>query len=325
MNETNQAVMIENSTGTMKLRVIPTGAAVTDLWFTSESGEQRNLVVSYEEDAEYQSNPYFLGAAIGRSAGRQGEGRVKMPGGKVLNLPANEGRHHLHGGDATIAKKDWELRQTANNKVVCTVISPDGDGGYPGDVRISVTYEVTDEAEWKISYLAEASEDTPLNLTQHTYFNLSGEKKEVTEHQLTLDSDRVLFLEPEDIPGSPVTVDQEPDFDFRQGKSLSFLPAAGHPQLVQVGGGVDHPFLLNKSRKPDILLEGHGLQMAVDTDDEAVVIYTGNKFDGERYLKYQGICVETQFRPNALDQCILKAGDAFSKTTIFRFSSKSTI
>lgn len=322
LNETNQAVTIQNPQGTMKMRIIPTGAAVTDLWLTLTDGEERNLVVSYKDDAEYRTNPYYLGAAIGRSAGRQLEGRVKMPDGTELKFPPNEGRHHLHGGDATIAKKDWELKKTAENKVVCTVISPDGDGGYPGDVRITVTYEVTDESEWKISYQAEASEDTPLNLTQHTYFNLSGERQPVTEHQLTLDSDQVLFLDPEDIPEKPVAVVNEPDFDFREGKSLAYLPGAEHPQMLQVGGGVDHPFLLNHSKKPDILLEGHGLQMEVDTDDEAVVIYTGNKFDGERYLKYQGICIETQYRPNALNQCILKAGEALSKGTVFRFSSK---
>ena len=321
MHASDKSVIIENKSGTMKMRVIPTGACVTDLWLTDGNGKKRNVVVSYEDEERYKTNPYYLGAAVGRSAGRQKDGIITMPDGSVIKVPANEGTHHLHGGEAGLSRQEWTLHQSAPDKVVCTILSPDGDGGYPGDVRVSVTYEVTDENRWIISYSAESSADTPLNLTQHTYFNLSGTTQPVTDHSLSIDADRVLFLDEEDIPERIVQVGDEPDFDFRARRNLSFLPEATHSQMTQVGGGVDHPFLLNKAVTPEIVLESPDLRLEVTTDDEAVVIYTGNKFDGEEYRKYQGICIETQYRPNALGDTVLRKGDIYQKETVFQFKN----
>ena len=198
---------------------------------------------------------------------------------------------------------------------------------------MQVTYTLNNENELIISYQAISDEDTPFTLTNHTYFNLSGNvKRDILQHELKIKSDRFLPLDHEFIPTGEIKDVAGTPFDLRQGKKLREAIESTDPQIVLVGQGYDHPFVLNAHYEKEIVLfdPKSGRTLVVETDEPGVVVYTGNhlpngeKMNGVLSRKYLGICLETQALPDAVHHsnfpsCILRAGEVYSSTTKYAF------
>ncbi|MCR6110134.1 galactose mutarotase [Bacillus sp. A301a_S52] len=327
-NEEIIAYTIKNKVG-MTLTALNYGAAITEICVSDRYGKKENVVVTYDNIEDYEDNPYYLGVVVGRTAGRTKDGLL-MVNGNNYQLEKNDGNNHLHGGVKGLAKRVWNVEEKQSS-LVFTYVSEDEEDGYPGQVSFKLTYELTDNNELIISYYAETDAMTPINLTNHTYFNLSGDKKrDIQEHSLQVASSNVYELDNESIPTGIVPVDKFRELDFRNAKKVKEAFFSDHDQIVKVGNGIDHPFLLEgDSIEEKIALIDHmsGRKLLVKTSDPAVVIYSGNQIKSTPLLnggtanKYDGICLETQMPPNETERYLINKGEIYQKQTIFSFDT----
>lgn len=327
---------LSNKAG-MSVSFLNYGGIITKMITPDQNGKLENIVLGYENYNEYKDNPNCFGAIIGRVAGRIENAQFHL-NGQEYHLQNNEGNHHLHGGETAFHHTLWDaspIHQETRIGVKLTHTSPDGEGGYPGRVHVSVTYWLTTDNDFIIDYEAESDQDTALTLTNHTYFNLSGLKDTVGQHVVTMNSDRFLELDEELIPtGKLVDVSNTP-FDLRHGKSLEEGFNSTYPQNLIAGNGYDHYFLLNDTDQPNILVEHEqsGRTLTVTTNQPGVVMYTANgledglKLNGGMSEKHLGVCFETQGPPASLHHddlpsIILKANETYEKQTVFSFGNK---
>jgi aldose 1-epimerase len=311
------------------------GCIITKIITPDKAGNYENIVLGFERFEPYITNSPYFGAVIGRVAGRIQHASFELDG-KTYTLYKNENNNHLHGGvkgfhrviwDAAVVEKENEIG------VQFSYTSPDGEEGYPGNVHVQVTYTLNNENELIISYNATSDQNTLLNLTNHTYFNLSGNlKRDILHHRLKIKSDQFLELDKEFIPtGTLLDVDNTP-FDLRRGKIIEEGVTANHSQIKLVGQGYDHPFLLSTHHDEEIVLSDpeSGRTLTVETDEVGVVVYTGNQLPngmdiyGVPSRKYLGICLETQGLPDAIHHShfpssILRAGETYSSVTKYMF------
>ncbi|KMK76598.1 aldose epimerase family protein [Alkalihalobacillus pseudalcaliphilus] len=319
----------------LSISVINYGCIITKIMMPDKHGNRENIVLGFEQVKGYQEAPYF-GAVIGRVAGRI-KGSEFQLNGTNYQLASNEGEHHLHGGVKGFDQAIWHVEEKKSEQGVAlelTYTSVDGEEGYPGNVTIKITYSLTSDDVFSISYQATSDQDTLLNLTNHSYFNLSGEAKEtVLKHQLTMPSEHFLKLDEHLLPtGEYHSVVQTP-FDFRKGRLILDGVHSEHPQNQLVGFGYDHPFILNEGQDSPIQLldESSGRLMEVTTTEPCVVLYTGNHISstlqiGDRTAeKYIGLCLETQKHPDAIHHptfpsVVLKKGELYESKTIYTFS-----
>lgn len=316
----------------MKVSFLDYGCIITKIIVPDREGNFENVVLGYENADHYVQNPWYLGAVIGRFAGRIGEGSFELEG-KTYTLEQNDGNNHLHGGKAGFDKVVWQSECVAGG-VQFTYESPDGEGGYPGNVKVTVTYTLNDENEFAIRYEAVSDQQTLLNMTNHTYFNLSGGlKRDITDHLLQIDSDRYAELNEELLPTGMLRPVEDTAFDFRRGQPIRAGVESDDPQNELAGGGYDHPFVL--SGGGDIVLsdEQNGRVLRMKTDQNCVVLYSGTQItDGEELhggvsRKYAGLCLETQGLPDSIHQPhfpqnIIDAGDTYTSHTVYQFSTK---
>ncbi|WP_158282120.1 aldose epimerase family protein [Salipaludibacillus keqinensis] len=316
---------ISNNSG-MSLTALTYGAAITELNVPNNQGKSENVVIRYDDVSFYEENPHYLGVIVGRTAGRTEDGVLNI-GQETYQLEKNDGNNHLHGGKKGLAKSIWDVTQE-DGTLTFTYISPDGEDGYPGEVQFKVSYHLSDQNQLIIHYWAKPNKRTPINLTNHSYFNLTGDKKrDVLGHRLKINSSTFYELNAESIPLSKKLADEKPVFDFRHSKTLSEVVSNDYEQIKIVGGGIDHPFLLDDSQQEKIVLSDptSGRSLGVKTDDPAVVIYSGNQIKEQPALnggtaeKYDGICIETQMPPNETESYLVDAGAIYQKQTIFSF------
>ncbi|GGJ58128.1 aldose 1-epimerase [Anoxybacillus voinovskiensis] len=311
------------------------GCIITKIVTPDRHGNYENIVLAFDDFSSYLTNHPYLGAVIGRVAGRIKNASFEL-NGKTYTLYKNENGNHLHGGKKGFHHAIWQgagFSRKDEVGVQFSYTSPDGEEGYPGNVDVHVTYTLNNQNELTISYRATSDKDTPITLTNHTYFNLSGNvKSDILQHQLKIKSDRFLELDHEFLPtGALLDVTGTP-FDLREGKTIKEGVEATHPQIVSVGQGYDHPFLLNTHHDEEIVLldPESGRTLIVETDEPGVVVYTGNqlpseiKVNGAPARKYLGICLETQALPDAVHHshfpsCILRAGEMYSSVTKYTF------
>ncbi|SER76199.1 aldose epimerase family protein [Salipaludibacillus aurantiacus] len=321
---------IENSRG-VSLTALNYGAAIIELLVPDQYGKKENIVINYSDISDYENNPHYLGVVAGRTAGRTAEGILNFDG-RSLQLDKNDGNNHLHGGFKGLSRKIWDVIQD-EARLTFECVSADGEDGYPGEVSFKVVYELTDENKLVISYWAEPDEKTPINLTNHTYFNLSGDKKTtVLDHILQLSSSKFYELAPDSIPIGTTDVDRHPAFDFRAGKPIRDAIEQEDKQLEIVKGGLDHPFLLDEQPKVKARLSDpkSGRTLAVETEDPAIVVYSGNQIEqkpelnGSEGKKYDGICLETQMPPNETETYLVDKGDIYEKQTVFSLGTTDT-
>lgn len=320
----------------MIFRCINYGCIITDIIMPDRTEKAENVVLGFDNMADYIDHSPFFGAVIGRVAGRISNAQFNL-NGREYKLAKNEGSHHLHGGKTGFGDVIWDykvIEEEDKAGVEFSYISIDGEEGYPGTVHVRTTYLLNEKDELEITYQATTDEDTIINLTNHSYFNLSGDlNKKISEHDLKLKSSQFLELDKEMIPtGERVSVNQTP-FDFREGARINQGIDSGYPQNELAGNGYDHPFILDDHFDKEMILydSESGRQLIVETDQPCVVIFTSNQYEGEYLIRgvkphhHMAICLETQGFPDAINQekfpsILLKKDEEYKAVTKYSFS-----
>lgn len=303
---------LENTNG-LKIVVLNYGAILKELILPDKNGRFENCVIGYNNLESYESNDAYLGAIIGRVAGRIDNGSFEIDG-RMFKTTKNEGGNTLHGGIEGFHKKLADVRKIENNefqKIKLSFKSSDGEEGFPGNLLVEVSYILyLKEDVLKIKILAKTDKKTYLNPTTHSYFNLTGNcKSDISSHNLKINSDYYAPLDRDMICRSRFVKVDDTAFDFRKGKKISDALESKDEQIL-LASGVDHAFDLNNSDKKvkNVLTfweSQSGRMMEMFTDSTHMVFYTGNflqnanKSIEDKILNYQGVCFEAQEIPNA--------------------------
>jgi len=328
--------LLKNRNG-MEVRLASYGARITSIKVPDRNGAMADVVLGFNTVEPYRSSvkkPY-LGATLGRYAGRIADGRFTLDGVEHV-LAQNSGPNHNHGGSTGFDKVVWEAKQLRNG-VQFDYTSPDKEEGYPGTLKAQVTYTLTDANELSIDYRATADRPTPVNLSNHTYFNLAGEgSATVLDHELMIDAEEMLVIGKTSVPTGKIASVAGTPFDFRHPKPVGRDINQTNEQLAN-GSGYDHTFVLNPkkgAKKPATTLyeKTSGRKMQVFTDQPGLQLYTANFLDGSLigksgrpYLKRGSLCLETQHFPDSPNQpnfpnTILRPGQTYQTRTIYQFS-----
>lgn len=316
----------------MTVKITNFGGIVTSIIVPDRDGKMDDVVLGFDSLKEYISEHPYFGCIVGRYGNRIAEGKFELEG-HPYQLAANNGKNHLHGGIRGFDKKIWNAKEYRNGDeagLELSYTSPDGEEGYPGELKVRVIYAVTPDNELKIRYFAETSKATPVNLTYHGYFNLNGAGNgDILDHELMIDADRYTVVNDQLIPTGELRDLSGTPFDFRKEKMVG-------KDMAMVDGGYDHNFVLNnngKFAKIAVLKESSkGRQMEVYTDQPGVQFYGGNFLDGsltgkdgKKYYMHYGLCLETQHFPDSPNQpgfpnTILRPGEVFQSSTVYKFS-----
>ena len=322
------------SDGTVRVTIASLGATVVSLEAPDRDGRVADIVLGYGSAAGYEADrKCYFGAVVGRFANRIANGRFGLEG-KTFSIPLNNGANALHGGPEGFDRKVWTA-EAVENGVEMTLVSPDGDMGFPGELTVTVRYALRDAA-LTLEYTATTSKTTTLNVTNHSYFNLAGESSGTILNQLMLiEADRYTPLRPDLIPTGELAPVAGTPFDFRRPTAIGARIADADPQLT-IAHGYDHNFVLHGGRGPlhvaaEVTDEASGRVLRVETTEPGVQFYSGNFLDGEftgksgkPYLLHGGFCLETQHFPDSPNQAhfprtTLRPGEMFRSTTVFRF------
>jgi aldose 1-epimerase len=318
----------------LSAEIMTYGATLTALRTPDRAGRLESIVLGFDTLEPYLAGTPYFGATVGRYANRIAGARFVLDGSEY-RLAANEGLNHLHGGRVGYDKVLWTARGT-DDAVVLSYVSAEGDEGYPGALSVEVAYLLTDEDRLTIDYRARTSKPTHVNLTHHSYFNLSGEAlREITDHELAIDADWYLPTDAEQIPTGQLRDVAGTPFDFRTPHKIGVHIDADDEQL-RLSAGYDHTFVLNKPA-PDALARAatlcdpvSGRVMEVWTTEPGLQFYSGNQLDGSLigahgpFARRQGLCLEPQHFPNSPNEprfpsTILRPGEEYRSRTEFRF------
>ncbi|MGB0372158.1 MAG: aldose epimerase family protein [Opitutales bacterium] len=331
-------IAISNESG-MEVVLSPYGARIIAIRVPDRNGKLADVVLGYNSVKKYLepgADPCF-GSTVGRYAGRIDRGRFSLDG-VAYQLPCNDGSNCLHGGLSGIDKKDW-YSEPLENGIRFSHNSPDGDNGFPGNVKISVTYTLSNDGALELSYEATSDKATPLNLTNHVYLNLAGEGTEtVLNHVLQVNAEEMLPVLPNLIPTGSLDPVENTPFDFRVPKALGLHIDSPHEQLKH-GGGYDHTWVLSKQHSGDsedaaatLYDPESGRFLEVYTTEPGVQVYTSNFLDGslkgksgKPYQHRSAACLETQHFPDSPNQpefpnTILRPEETFESKTVYKFS-----
>lgn len=319
------------SDGNISANIITYGGAIQSLLVPDKNGETVDVSLGYDDVQGYQNNGGYFGALIGRIGNRIGNGDFELNGVKY-HIYNNGKNASLHGGKDGFDKKVWN-GQIEGDKLVLTYLSKDGEENYPGNLSVKVTYSV-ENSSLKIVYDATTDKDTIVNLTNHCYFNLSGQGNgTAADTVLALYADAITPVDEDLITHGEFMPVKGTAFDFNEPKTIERDINTDDEQL-KIGGGYDHNYVLNA--KEDglfavALSERTGVKMECYTDQPGVQLYTGNFMGGttgkggKEYIKRGAFCLETQNYPNAINcpeypSCVLKVGDKYHTETVYKFS-----
>lgn len=317
----------------MEVSVSDYGASLVCVRVPLQNGELCDVVLGYDDAAGYRNDTVFLGATVGRCANRIKGASVEI-NGIEYQLDKNDNGNNLHSGISYYQKRVWDVKENDDSHVTFCLHSPDGDQGYPGALDMYVTYSLDEQNMILIQYRAVPDQDTIINMTNHSYFNLNGHASgTVLEHTVKLEADCFTPADSQSIPtGEILPVDGTP-MDFREGKRLGEEIDAVYEPLV-FGGGYDHNWVLKNEGRFDkvaeVTADKTGLKMEVYTDRPGVQMYTANFLSGEEgkggavYERRSAVCLETQFFPDAIHQeqfpgPICRAGEVYETKTGYRF------
>lgn len=307
----------------LTVEVLEYGAAVRSLRVPTRRGPVET-VLGFPTLAGYEADPAYQGVVVGRVANRIGGAGFGIDDERY-RLTANEGPNTLHGGSLGLSKRLWRIVETDRRRVVMAYTSPDGEEGFPGALAARVVFTLTGPDTLEIAWEARSDRPTPVNLTHHLYFNLSGEPgRDVLDHVLAIRAGAITPVRPDLIPtGERLAVDGTP-FDLRRARRLGEALSHGHPQLA-IGGGYDHNWVLASGDGPDLVLRSPetDLSLFVTTDQPGVQIYSGQ---GLRlpFAPHAGLAIEPQNFPNAVNQrgfpdTILRPGERYRRFAHYRF------
>ena len=275
----------------LKVEFLNLGAIIKKIEF-----KDKNIVLGYEDIEKYRENPAYLGAVIGRTAGRIKDGLLKLDNTEY-QLDKNNNGNTLHGGKNSISHRFWNV-QNIENGLCFSIKSSNLDNGYPANIEIKVSY-ILNNNELFIKYFVTTDNLTYLNLTNHSYFNLSGDSDNtIYEDILKIDSNYLIGINENSIPCETINLDNN-IFNFKEAKKLEEFFKADDKQKTIANNGIDHPYIFNeKIGKLEIKNIKSGIKMSVETNNPAVVIYTANYLQDIGFKKHSAICFETQEVPN---------------------------
>ena len=322
---------LTNSKGT-QVKISNYGGTITS-WVTADkNGGKSSIVLGFDKLDGYLEKPPYFGATIGRYGNRIANAKFTLEG-KTYTLAANNGKNHLHGGLKGFDKVVWDAAAIADSVPSLTLnyVSKDGEEGYPGNLTVAVTFTLSNDDELQIDYKAETDKTTVLNLTNHSYFNLTGDvSNTILNHSLMIDADRYTPVDTTLIPTGELKAVKGTPFDFTVARKIG-------SGIDSVPGGYDHNWVLNKQgntlQKVATLTDSiSGRQLEVFTQQPGMQFYTGNfldgKFkstDGKAINQHAALCLETQHFPDspnkpAFPTTILKPGEKFASSTKYRVS-----
>lgn len=331
---------LKNEAG-MEVDVITYGGIITRWTAPDKQGNYEDIVLGFDRLEQYLDGSPYFGALIGRYGNRIAKGKFSLDG-ETYTLATNDGNNHLHGGEKGFDKVIWNAipkNTGAGATLELTYTSEDGEEGYPGKLDVKVTYTLTNENELDIQYEAVTDKPTVVNLTQHSYFNLSGQlSKPVLDHEIYLNADTYLPVDGGLIPTGEFREVAGTPFDFKEPKSIAEEIEADNEQL-DLGGGYDHCWVLNEGEEDFGLAASAyhpntGRLLEVYTNEPGIQFYSGNFLDGTLpakdggvYGKRSGFCLETQHYPDSPNQANfpsvrLNPGETYSTRTMFKLSTK---
>lgn len=319
-----------------KVKLINIGAALVGVEVVDNSGKMRDVVLGYRMFEDYLRDPAALGKSIGRFANRIENGTFTL-NGKIYRLAINNGKCHLHGGPTGFQSRVWGSRVEGED-VVFSYQSADKEENYPGELGVEVTYSWNDNCELLISFMAKTSEDTIVNLTNHTYFNLDGEcSGDILNHTLTLNADKFLPVNKDMAPTGELREVAGGVMDFRAAKKIG-RDIGQEDEQLEIGNGYDHCWVVNNWKPGDMLLnaklysENSGIAVTISSTQPGVQIYTGNYLLGTGISKCnkehdnrEGVAIECQNFPDAPNKphfptAVLKADEIYDEQIKFTFS-----
>lgn len=327
---------VDNEKG-LKVSILNLGATITEIKTIDRNGEFGHIVLSYEDEKNYIENPSYYGATVGRTSGRIDKGRFTLNDNEYI-LNKNYGVNSGHGGNVGFNKKIWNVNAIETEEKITlefSYLSKDLEEGYPGNLEIKVSYEITEDNKLIFKIQGVSDKDTLMNITNHCYFNLSGDYKEdILNHTLKMNCDRFLAIDENGgVTGEIIPVSNT-EFDFIEEKKIG-QDIEGSSKQMKLGYGYDHPFMFNENEKGNVELydEKSGRYIKVTTEYPCVVVYSQNFIDGlvlkegKETKKRNGICLEVQYPPIGYNESfkefsILKAREIFNKETIYEFGVK---
>lgn len=311
------------------------GGKVVNLWTPDKSGDFADIVIGYETSAEYlKTTEIYYGTIIGRYGNRIANGQFTL-NDSVYTLATNNMPNHLHGGIKGFNNVVWDAKKLDDQTLELTYLSVDGEEGYPGNLNVKVVYKLTDENELKVEYWATTDKPTPVNLTQHSFFNLKGAGNgDVNDHVMQIMADSFTPVDSTLIPtGEIATVDGTP-FDFRTPTAIGARINEDHIQL-KYGNGYDHNWVLNKAETglthaAKVLEPTSGRTLEVYTNEPGIQFYGGNFMTGKdtgkgKIFAYRGaFCLETQHFPDSPNKpqfpsTILNPGLEYYSVCVYKF------
>jgi aldose 1-epimerase len=331
-NQPVQRFTLSNNNGA-SASIITYGGRVTELHVPDRSGKLANVVLGFDNLHQYtDKNPYF-GALIGRVGNRIAHGTFELDG-KTYHLSKNDGGEKtLHGGKIGWDRRVWKATPMKGNDHVglqLDYVSPDGEEGFPGTVTARVVYSMNERNELRIDYSATTDKPTPINLTNHSYFNLRGAGNgDVLAHELQLLASQYTPVDAKLIPTGKIATVEGTPMDFR-------TPHAIGARIGQVDGGYDHNYVLDRPKNTELSQAARavdpesGRTMEVHTTQPGIQFYSGNFLNGSiaglggKYIKHAGFCLETQHFPDSVHQpnfpsTILRPGEQYQHTTVYAF------
>ena len=323
----------------MEVRAMNLGGIIVSVKVPDRNGKFADVTLGFDSFEPYLANRAYFGALIGRYGNRIAKGRFAIDG-KEYKLAVNNGPNALHGGLKGFDKYVWKAESFDKPEgagVILRHASPDGDEGYPGNLNVTVTYTLTDKNELILDYQATTDKATPVNLTNHAYFNLAGAGVgEILNHEIMINADSITAVDSTLIPTGEIRSVEGTPFDFRKPMPIGARIDANEQQ-IKYGPGYDHNFVLNHKGAGMVLAarvleRTTGRVMEVSTTEPGVQFYTGNFFDGtitgkggHAYQRRSGFCLETQHFPDSPNKpsfpsTILRPGETYSSRTIYAFS-----
>jgi aldose 1-epimerase len=324
----------------IKVYITNYGGRIVSLLTPDRYGQMGDVVLGFKSIDDYLSaNGPYHGALIGRVGNRIAKGKFTLDG-KTYSLPINNNENHLHGGPEGFNNQVWEVKAVDQSSISMSYFSKDGEMGYPGNLDVQVKYSLNNENELLISYKATTDKSTPVNLTNHAFFNLAGEASgTINDHLLRLNADYFTPVDETLIPlGENRSVEGTP-FDFRIPKTIGRdLNQQNTDTQMSYGGGYDHNFVLNKENEREMSLAGYvidpktGRRMDIFTEEPGIQFYGGNFMNGsdigkygKKFLYRESFALETQHFPDSPNQpsfpnIILLPGDIYQTKSIYKFS-----
>jgi aldose 1-epimerase len=319
-------------------KVTTFGATLTELWMPDRTGKMGDVVLGFDNLQGYLGKEPFFGATVGRVTNRIAKGKFTLDG-KEYSLEINDPPNTLHSGTHDLSRKVWKaepVHERNGAAVRFSIDSPDGDEGFPGNLHVTVLYRLTNDNELQLEYTAKTDKATPINLTNHSYFNLGADMtKDVLAHVLHINAERYTPTDAALIPTGEIRPVKGTPLDFTQPVAIG----AHIAEIPGTPGGYDHNFVVNgeagKRRLAARVYDpSSGRQMEVLTTEPAVQFYTGNFLDGTNtgkhgvvYEKHSGFCLETQHFPDSVNHpafpsTILRPGSVYSTQTTYKFSAR---